>query len=164
MAELIWLQFAGLVMQIFSNEISLRYGEFFSHVSNYNNWMSNALTSYSFMTTQPRQTFFVYLGGHPKMTSRNYGQFLKPPPPSSVFTRFITKALVMLSQNPPLPKTLTSFMDDPLFQLRPFVVDKTTYYQRYQLQHYEFCSDSKHIYTLSRLLLKCIEIRMIIAK
>ena len=41
-------------------------------------------------------------------------------PPLPFVTRFITKALVLSSQNPwppPPPKTVTSFMDDPLCKL-----------------------------------------------
>ena len=48
------------------------------------------------------------------MTPHNFEQFLTHPPP--IVTHFITKALVLLSQilDPLPPKTVPSFMDDPL--------------------------------------------------
>ena len=48
------------------------------------------------------------------MSSRNLRQFLTP---SLIVMRFITKALVLSSQNHCPPKTVTSFMDDPLVAL-----------------------------------------------
>ncbi len=53
------------------------------------------------------------------MTSRNFGQFLKPPPPA--VTLFITKALVLLSQNPyPSPTSCAHFGPEKVITLAKF--------------------------------------------
>ncbi len=58
--------------------------------------------------------FWGIVRGRP---SRNFGHFLTPPAP--IVTLFITNTLVLLSQNPryPSPKTMTSFMYDPLSKI-----------------------------------------------
>jgi hypothetical protein len=54
------------------------------------------------------------------MTSRKFGLFVTIP--LYIVTVFITKALVMLLQNPlhTLIKAVTSFMDDPFCNIRDF--------------------------------------------